>query len=241
MSFYDDIKGQMDAMGISPLTPEENARLFEEAKSGSNSATEMLITGNMKLVSAALGRFLASYPFAEYLVDDLFAEGLMVLSRGVQRLAKEESDVIFAELDEASLGSLEDEDETNYNPIGYLYISIYRAIQTLYERDSSVAIKDRTRDRNTPAGHNCPTKKLDRSMKFFEGLAQDPFAEIYCLEALQGSCQSPTDREIINLRVKGYNDYEIAEQLGIPRLKLWRARRRLYARYCNDNGLRETA
>ncbi len=236
MSFYTDISQQTGSG--EHLSPEQNRDCFKRAVEGSEEDLQEFIVANMRLVTNAIEHFIARHPTSVYLDEDMFSEGLLALTRSTKTLVKQlQGD------DEAfriGLTSFTDRanPEENPNVIMYIYVSIYRAIQMLYEIDSSDAISNRVRKLHTPSGKTLPTKRVEVPSTCFEELECDPFGEVFLLEAVFDVCKTDHERLVLEKRLAGYMDWQIAEELDCHRASITRVRNRLYKRFRNANGVK---
>jgi len=169
-----------------------------------------------------------------YLEEDLFAEGLYALTKAVRTLVKEFGQNALKL--QRVLDSFEDGDG-DLHVIIYIYISVYKHVQHLYETDSSNTIADRTRDRHTPEGQFQPTRKINVSETFFEQLIEEPFNEIFFMEDLIDACISDVERSIIKKKHEGFKDTEIAEELNLSTFKVCRIKKKVYQNFCAKNHL----
>lgn len=233
MNFYTGIS---QSLGLGNwASPEKNRECFRAAVEGDDEDLNNFIVTNMRLVTNAIEHFMSRHP-SSYLVDDMFSEGLLALTRSTQTLARQLSE--DEELLQIGLNSFMEEtrQEENPNVIMYIYISIYRAIQRLYEADSTDCISDRMRRQFTPSGETTPTKQVDVPGVCFEHLSWDPFEEIFLLENVLDVCKTDDERFFIEKRLAGYRDHEIATALGCHRASIPKMRNRLYYRFCAANG-----
>ncbi len=236
MSFYDNLRQLMgESSQLAGLDCDANRDCFEKAVNGSEVATHEFITNNARLVSTAVSRFMARRPSSTYLVDDMFAEGLLTLTNAVRtltrRLRDEEATFLSAL---TSFGDIDDEYEC-FHVIMYLYISIYRAIQRVYELDSSDAMSERTRQRHTAPGRCTPTRKVNVAEATFDALSQDPFREVFFYEGIIGTCKGAEEELIIQKRLEGFMDKEIAKMLACHRTYVTHTKNRLYRAFCDEH------
>jgi hypothetical protein len=239
MNFYTDISQKPGAGDCA--SPKKNRACFERAVEGSEDDLQAFIVTNMRLVSNAIEHFITRHPASAYLTDDMFSEGLLALTRSTKTLVKQ----LSADEDALKIGlnsfSQKTRQKENPNVIMYIYISIYRAIQELYEVDSSDCISKRMRKHYTPPGQTTPTKQIDIPEICFDQLMCDPFEEIFLLESVFDVCQTDQERLIVEKRLAGYMDWEIAEELDFHRASVATIRNRLYKRFRRAKGLpRET-
>lgn len=238
MSFYNSIKQRFDKEE-DQIDPVQNRECFKRAIEGSEEDVQEFITNNMRLVSVMIIRFRQRYFTCEYLEDDMFAEGLLALTRAVRTLVKYLSE--DKEKFQHGLASFTSEvNMTKFNVIMYIYVSIYRAVQRLYELDSSDPISERIRNQHTPKGAEHPTRKVNFGDDFFESIPCDTFQETYLLETILDACQTDDEYFIIGKRYEGFLDREIARELNCDRSYVTHVKNRVYKRFCNEHfiGLR---
>jgi len=242
MNYYDCIsklRPEAKPDDPAPLIEWNISQLVKAALSDGEESVEttnLLITENMRLIGAAISKFMALHPDAEYLIDDLFSEGLLALTKAVQTLVRNYKD--NPEKVQDCLDTCESV-ETGYNFLGYIYVAIYRAIQYFYEIDSSNPISARMRERHTPPGMDTPTRKIDLSSEFFLLQTEDTFSEVYIMEDITGACNNQVELDIVKLKLSGKNLEDIGELLGIGESAAWRCRKELYQRYCKQQGISE--
>jgi len=235
MSFYHDIKQQLN-LEEDLIDPVQNRDCFRRAVEGSEEAVREFIMVNMRLVTTIIFRFMNRHPASEYLVDDMFSEGLLVLTRAVRTLAKYLPD--DREKFQEGLASFTSPvNTTDLNVIMYIYVSIYRAVQQLYEADSSDPISPRFRAKHTPKGQDTPTRKVNLDDYTFEGIPCDPFQIIYLLEDIRDTCQTDEEHFIIERRHEGYIDREIAKELNRDRSYVTRVKNRIFQRFCEERDI----
>lgn len=217
--------------------PAANRDCFERAVNGSEKDVQKFIINNMRLITAVIHRFIRHHKRAIYLEEDMFSEGLLALTRSIRTLITTlgQDDEKF----QAALLSFEAE-VTDFNVIMYIYLSIYRAIQGLYEKDSSDYISARVIERRTPAGADKPVRKVDLGEGFFEGLMDDPFNEIFFMELLSDACASEEECFIIRKLHEGFYEREIAEELDCDRSKISRLKKKVYHQFCKKNHFNES-
>jgi len=220
------------------VSAEENRNCFKIAVEGTEEDLQKFIVTNMRLVTNAIDHLTMRHPAASYLADDMFSEGLLALTRATKTLVKQ----LRADEDAFQIGLnsflKETRQEENPNVIMYIYISIYRAIQRLYETDSSDCISKRMRKQFTPLGQTTPTKQIDVHEACFEQLECDPFGEIFLLEDVFDVCETDQERLVLEKRREGYRDREIAEELNCHRATVTRIKNRLHRRFRESMGLR---
>jgi DNA-directed RNA polymerase specialized sigma subunit len=202
---------------VTPATREDNIAFYERILSGDKAAAEEMILRNRKLVCENVKNYLTEFSFARYLENDLIGEGELALVTAVNQLVNGEC------------GS------KRINPTGYLSVAITHAIAAFTEEQGPVRVPGRTQRQ----------KRLDGEVIYRPvalGEAEDDLTDPDRLRDLQEEiddvCESDEDRMIVSLRSQGYNDRQIAEQLGLPWSAVYRLRRDLYKRFLTATGLK---
>lgn len=203
--------------------------------SKSDEAADLIITENMRLIGAAITKFTALHPDAEYLVDDMFSEGLWALTRAVRTLVRHyKANPSKLQHFLENLDKIPSED---FNLLGYIYMSIYREVQKCYEVDSSNPISARMRHSHTPKGSTRPTRQVDMSPEYFTHLVEDTFNEVYAMEDIEGACVNDLEISIAHLRSDGLTIQETADVLDVSHATVWRGKNSIYNRYCKQQGI----
>lgn len=229
--FYRDINRLLgDKSPDAAPSTQENIECLQRAIAGDDGAIDEFIIKNMRLVGGVIAKFISLHPSAQYLVDDLFSEGLLFLTEGVNRWVRnareKEGDYFTGKEDKISI-------------LGYLYIAIYRNVQRYYELDSTDTISETLRSRHTPPGGEAPTRQIDIPQDWIENQTYDAFVEIYCLERIYGACQTEEETLLVNARLAGLTQKEIARELGISVPTTRKREQKLYKRFCKQQGLQE--
>ena len=229
--FYKDINQLLgDKSPSGAPSTKENIECLQRAIAGDEEAIDEFIIKNMRLVGGIVTKFISLHPSAQYLADDLFGEGLLFLTEGVNRWVRDARERGY----EHFTGN-----EEKISILGYLYIAIYRNVQRHYEIDSTDTISETLRSRHTPSGSDVPIRKVDTSQDWIENQTYDAFAEIFYLEQIYGACQTEEDTLLVNTRLAGLTQKEIAKELGISVPTVRKRERRLYKRFCKQQGLQE--
>jgi DNA-directed RNA polymerase specialized sigma subunit len=183
--------------------------LYTRVMQGDKAARDQMIAENMPLVLFKVSSYLGCFPGMEYLRDDIVGEGNVALVVAVDMIR--------------------DGRVTNSNIPGYISVSVQTAIGNFIDRE--LYSSDRTARRNRSAGAESePMHKVSDSDHVIGELEIDPRKEADLLELIIGCCQTDEERAIVDLRVKGYVDAEIARQLDIPLTTTYMLRRELYQR-----------
>jgi DNA-directed RNA polymerase sigma subunit (sigma70/sigma32) len=231
-NFYDDINHLLGSAETKIPTIKENVECFKRAIDGDDDAIDEFIVNNMKLVGGVVTKFIALYPRAQYLVDDMYCEGLMILTRSVRRWVAR-----IRDNREEYRGKLDILGDGDVNILGYIYIAVYRNVQECYERESSETISEKMRALHTPPGSDSPTRKLDFPQEWFENQTYDAFEEIFYLEKIHGTCKTDVEKRIIDSRLLGLSQKEVAKKVGLSAPTIRKYERTLYSRFCKQQGL----
>lgn len=228
--FYKDINRLLgDKSPDAAPSTRENIECLQRAIAGDDGAIDEFIIKNMRLVGSIVTKFISLHPGAQYLADDLFCEGLLFLTEGAKRWvgSAQESNEYFTG------------NEEKISILGYLYIAIYRNVQRYYEVDSTDTISDTLRSRHTPLGGNTPTRRIDMPQDWIESQTYDAFVEIFYLEQIYGACLTEEETHLVNARLAGLTQKEVAKELGISVPTTRKREQKLYRRFCKQQGLTE--
>lgn len=188
---------------------ERNNALYPRVARGDKEARDELIELNMPLVAIKVDDYLTCFPHLSYLTDDLVGEGNLALVSACDKIMRGEV--------------------TNDNLTGYLRVSIHNVIG--HYVDDELHSSDRSARRRRQNGED-PQRfhKVPNSNYVLDELSHDPRAEADLHELILGCCDSDEERAIVDLRIKGYKDDEIARQLDISKTTVFMLRRELYQR-----------
>ena len=193
---------------MSTDTTRRNDELYGRITQGDSLAISEMIEANIPLVKSKVEGFLTAFPHLEYLRDEMIGEGNLALCEAVNlmRTAKPIA-----------------------RPSGYLTAAILKGIGNFI--DSELYTSDRTARRRRSNGDDQEQLcKVSNSDSVLGSLDYDPRPEAELLDLIQGCCESDEERAIVDLRIKGYVDDEIARQLDIPKTTVFMLRRGLYKR-----------
>jgi DNA-directed RNA polymerase specialized sigma24 family protein len=187
---------------------DEAIALADQVRMGNAEAREHMILGYTKLVMHKVESWLSVFPTLEYLSDDMVSEGLLAVTKAVNKIAE---------------GDLP---ETN-NPTGYVSVAIHNGISNFAMDEATIRVPRSV----------APDQRASVSARVFEGLETDMAATmdheelVDTKDILDSLCQTEYDRAIMDLRARGYTDAEVASQLGIPPTTVYMLRRELYERF----------
>lgn len=235
MSLYTDIRRMLDSSdSVKAPTHQENRDCFKRILGGCDESINEFIAINTRLAASAVAKFIQRHPASAYLIDDMFAGGLLCLTmatRSIVKRARQDPDKFWK-----TLGR--NDGSGKFHVVMYIYISIYKKVQKIYEYDSIDSISDRCRQRFTPPHRDRPIKKVTVSDNTYEEIQYNPFQIMFFFESILDSCCNDEERDIIIKRLT-MNDYEIAHELGYSHQKVSRIRYRIYQRFCLDNNYLE--
>ena len=197
---------------MSTDTRRRNDGLCRLIAQGSKAARDELVELNMPLVVLKVDGYLACFAHLEYLRDDLIAEGNLALVQAVTRMQE---------------GEVKD-------ATSYMSTSIQKAIGHFIDGElytPSGSRGARTARRRHGDGDDAQTfHKVPNSEFVLDKLYYDPSQEAELLDLIRAQCESDEERAIVDLRIKGYVDSEIAKALDIPLTTTFMLRRELYQR-----------
>lgn len=191
-------------------TKKRNIELLPLVAAGDEAAREEMIVLNMPLVTFKVDAYLSCFPHLEYLRDDLVSEGNVALVEAVNRCR------------ECGGGAI--------NPIGYLSVAIHKQIGHFVDNEVFAHGERTTRLRRQQGRDLDRVHKVSNSDYVLASLEFDTRKEGDLLEAILGCCETDEERAIVDLRIKGYVDEEIASQLEISKTTIFMLRRELYQR-----------
>lgn len=183
--------------------------LFAHVVAGDASAVSEMIEVNLPVVLLKVNDLLSACPHLEYMREDLVSEGNLALVESVS-LIKERG-------------------VENTNITAYLWTAVLKSIG--HYVDDELYSSDRTARRRRQNGDEQEIlHKVPNSDFVLGNLEHDPRDEADLLDLVQGSCRSDEEWAIVDLRIKGYKDQEIARQLDMPKTTVFMLRRELYQR-----------
>lgn len=190
---------------------ETTTALYPRVVAGDTTASGEMIEVNMPVVGLKVNDLLQVCPHFEYLRDDLVGEGNLALVEAVARIARG--------------------DVKNTNITSYLWTAVMKSIGNFIDEELFSDTSGRTvRSRRSAGVDQTPSTKAPNSDFVLGNLEYDPRGEAELLDLIQGCCESDEERAIVDLRIKGYVDSEIARQLDIPKTTVFMLRRELYQR-----------
>lgn len=241
------------------MTTDENYALYQRIRSGDNSAVAEMIERNMPLVKSRVGLFLKEYRRFRHLFDDLYGEGILALTEAVNSfkerdIAKPTGFVVSA-IDYAlknyvdaeigaglmSRSSVQRRRSRDESLPNQLPIDVARPPARIWQNATGRVVRkaiehetaeNEISDSDIPASQfGVKTKGVSHAdaEQFIAQFEQDGATDL--LETILTCCESDEEREIVRLRIYGYTDEEIGEQLGISRQTVGRRRERIEERF----------
>lgn len=191
-------------------TKQRNNELFDLVVGGSKVARDEMIVLNMPLVTFKVDAYLSCFPHLEYLRDDLVGEGNLALVEVMNHIGT---------------GNVK-----AGNVTGYLSLSIQKRIGQAIDGEMFTTSKHSVRRWRREGENANPLHKVPNSDFVLSQLENDTRKEADLLDAILDCCESDEERAIVDLRIKGYKDDEIASQLEISKTTIFMLRRQLYQR-----------
>lgn len=178
-------------------------KLVEQARLGSDDR-DTLILGFSRLVLAKVGVWIKLFPQAAHLSDDMVSEGIVAVCRAIDTLIDE------GDPDQGSLTS-------------YVHTAIINAIGNFLETEGTIRVPRNPKE-------ECPSiVPIDDSLS--TPVNDGGFDRVDMMDMFEAACETEQDRQILDLRIKGYLDTEIADQLGIGRWTVHYSRRAFEERF----------
>jgi len=181
-------------------------------------AAEAMTLRNTGLVVYKVDLFLAFYPAAAHLRDDLNSAGLLGLTEAVMKMV---ADGYVA----------------NANPTGLMSFYVLKHISDTVEREETIRVPRRTREEHPeiPIPVMVPIDKVPADI-----FSYDPRPLENLWQTIESCCEGDLELSIVRLRAEGRADREIAAKLGVPLTSVFIMRREIYARFLKATGMAGT-
>lgn len=220
MKSYNPVSKCAADQGIIPLTREKNEELYAQLRGTSGDEQEAIvqrmIEGNMALVFGRVNDFIDDFPKFNYLKDDLISECFLALTQAVRAMV-----------------TIDPPDDPN--PVGFIYKKLQHAILDLAFADGMIHVSRFTQWEHRANGQPLKLPKvffLDANSKSLANL--DEYHRVKCLEHIDELCITEKESQIVDLRLTGHTDQEIADILNVDRTTVLRTRQRLHEQYQQD-------
>jgi hypothetical protein len=194
-----------------------NDALYPLVIAGDERAKQEMIEGNMALVTLRVETFIKNCPAAAFLRDDLISEGLLALTTAVNRM----------------------EPVSEPNPTGYILVAVSNAIEELVDKELYMQMSSETARRKRAAGEKLPTQ-IPVGRGVFE-MAYDETKVRELRDTIESCAETDIERTILKLREEGNSDYDIAAEIDLPRLSIFRMRREMHQRFLDKTGIKGQA
>jgi RNA polymerase sigma factor (sigma-70 family) len=202
-----------------PLTREQSVALYRKLRMSDDKEiwANHLIEGHIRLVFAIVAEFCRTHGYKS---DDLVSEGLIILCESVYRMAN---------------GSIDH--HTEPNPTGYLSNSIRNQLKNFIREDAMLRPSHETSRKGRARPHVISTdavSELDYSVNRYKKGSFDP--KLYKAftytedtrrelhEILVQCIETNREKQVIDLRLKGNDDTEIAALLSISKVRVGQLR-----------------
>jgi hypothetical protein len=207
------------AAGVKANNRDKNDELYILLVTGDDAARRQMIEGNMGLVLNKVDHFLKSFPAADFLRDDLIAEGLLALAESVAKMAQQ--------------GYVD-----NPNPVNYICNNVQFAIGALVDEELQLQAPSRTQRHARNRGKDIKAPVQVTVEPSHIDAPQDPTSMSDLADLIDACCESQTERDIVRLRQESYTDQEISKQLGVPHSTTYVLRRGIYARFLEKSEMK---
>lgn len=188
------------------FTDAEALILLPQVRACDCKAIEAMTTGYMRLALVIAGQYVALFKSRRW-VDDFVSAAMEGLTDGVNELRDPHAGV--------------------NNPKSVISSAVHRAITKLIEDAPTIRVPSRSGRRR---GQGAPTRISSDEIN--ETIIESGYApDITSVEdAVDQVIETPLEADIVRLRVEGYTDDEIGEQLGYSRQTVQVIRQDLYGR-----------
>jgi len=229
---------------------DENDALYQRIRSGDTAAVAEMIERNMPLVKSRVTLFLTDYRRFRHLRDDLTGEGFLALTEAVNSFAGKDigkpTGYIVSAID-CSLSKYVDSEtgsglmsgrtvqrrRSRKQPLPQqLPIDVAEPPAHLW-RNASGRIERKQIDSDSDYdsfGRPSKTSHTDAE-QFINRFENDDATGSDLLDSILACCECEEDETIVRLRIKGYNDEEIGEQIGLSRQTVNRRRKEIEERF----------
>jgi hypothetical protein len=202
-----------------PLTREKNDELYILLVVGDQTARRRMIEGNLALVVTKVNQYIVSFPFIEFLREDMIGEGLLALTNAVDDLQ--------------ARGLVE-----NPNPTGYICKAVQNEIGHLVDEELHLQAPSRTLRHRRKKGKPVVTPPQVAIEPMHVDQIQDPMGMTDLRDMISAACEDELDRMIVELRERSYTYQEIATRLDIPLTTAFVQLREIYGRFLEKSGMK---
>ncbi len=208
---------QSRAAGYSePFSREKNNQVYDRLVNGDESARDEMIQGNMALVVVRVEAYLRQSPQYAFLRDDLISAGLVGLCEAVDAMQKR--------------GRVK-----SANPTGYIYTAIDNHLTETVDEESTIVVPHRTQKRAREEDNPivCPRAVGAKATEscFSRLSTADVSAGHELKDEIMACCRDDVDVKIVEMRIAGHTDSEIAEAVGLSgHQTISRRRKKIFAR-----------
>jgi len=238
---------------MTPSNVDENDTLYQRIRSGDQNAVAEMIERNTPLVKSRVGKFVKDYERFRYLFDDLVSEGFLALTRVVNSFSESEvtkpTGRMVSEIDYTLKNYVDAETGAGMMPTRtvqrrrsreslpkQLPFDVAEPPVHLWRNASGHVIRKQIPNDSAadtfaviePVQFGTPNNSSDAE-QFINRFEQDAAPDL--LDTLLACCETEEDETIVRLRIEGYTDKEIGEQLGISRATVGRRRAAIEKRF----------
>jgi RNA polymerase sigma factor (sigma-70 family) len=235
---------------------DENDDLYRRIRSGENATVAKMIERNLPLVKSRVGVFLKEYGRFRHLFDDLVGEGFMALTDAVNSFATKAvskptgyivsaidfalSNYVDAEIGAGMMGerTVQRRRANGDSLPEQLPFDIAEPPAHLWQDASGRTVRKKIEDENSAA--ELPELERDEPETKRIGIGHDDAKQLIAryeqdgkpdlLDQILACCESEEEKTIVRLRIEGYTDEEIGEQLGLSRQTVGRRRKAIEER-----------
>jgi RNA polymerase sigma factor (sigma-70 family) len=204
-----------------PSTVENNDSLYQRIRAGDASARAEMIESNMALVLSKANSHVRIYPSTAYLFDDLVSAGCIGLIEAVDHMA----------------AGVEVK-----TPTAYIRASICHSFGPLLETEAPIRVSRWVQQRLKADGKESQIPRvrvapLESHEVKYEATGQDDV-----LDMIESCCTTPLEHTVVQMRIEGHSDRQIAAATGLSRSAVQAIRHRLHGSYAaKEEALAEKA
>lgn len=196
-----------------PSNYEKNDKLCERIYNGDDTAIAEMVESNMAIVTWKVNELLTRCPHFSFYRDDLLSVGLGTLTIKVRGFRKQKVN----------------------RPTRYLIRAIEEEIRNAIDEESTIRVPARAQRHALKEGKPIKVPKAvsetRANVTFSKLQAPDEMAAIDMKDEIYACCLDATDQQIVDMRIDGYMDHEIAKTLGTTQQRVSERRQAMEVRF----------
>ncbi len=194
---------------------QKNEELYHRLIKGDEAVRDEMILGNAALVVLRVDHYLRRNPRMSHMREDMISAGVHGLCAAVDRMQQ---------------GGR----TKKINPTGYLYTAIDQRIDKLVDEESTIVVphcsQEVARKNEQPITPPRTVGGDAAEILCAKRFAADLFSGPELEEEIMACCLDQTDHRIVQMRIEGYNDREIAAKVSKSNTVVFERRMAIYGR-----------